>query len=402
MPQTKLTKSFVQAVHAPTTKSKETHSDTVTKGLVLEVRPGGGRTFYFRYHNAQGRQCNIKIGDPNVVDLDTARQAVEQHQQDLALGRDPAADRREQRDVPTLEAFVQERYLPYVKSYKKSWQTDQSILRNHVLPVFGDRRMHDIKRREIQKFAHDKHQGGHAPGSVNRLVVLLRYIYNLALEWETPGVHANPATKVKQIPIERDQKRYLTQDEVERLMAAVRTSPNPDLEDIVSFLLLTGARRGEVLNAEWKDIDFNRRVWTIPKNKSRTPRHVPLSDSAVDLLANLRTRGTSKYLFVNRWTGEPYQHLHSQWDRARKLAGLPHVRIHDLRHSFASFLINSGRSLYEVKKLLGHHSISVTEKYAHLQNETLIEAMNNVPVNVGRGRDEDQPATEDHHANVPG
>ena len=122
--------------------------------------------------------------------------------------------------------------------------------------------------------------------------------------------------------------------------------------------------------------DFERRLWRIPVTKAGKPRWVPIGDGLMRLMEQLPSRGRSRYVFPNRKTGKPYVSIFHSWDTARRQAGLADVRMHDLRHSFASFLINSGRSLYEVQKLLGHHSIQVTERYSHLAPSTLLDAAN--------------------------
>lgn len=140
--------------------------------------------------------------------------------------------------------------------------------------------------------------------------------------------------------------------------------------------MLTGARKQEALKAAWADLDFETGFWVIPETKSGKPRPVPLSDHLLILLDTLPSRGASPWLFPNPKTGKPYVHIYNAWNTARKKAGLADVRMHDLRHSFASFLVNSGRSLYEVQKLLGHAHISTTERYAHLADATLASAAN--------------------------
>jgi integrase len=148
------------------------------------------------------------------------------------------------------------------------------------------------------------------------------------------------------------------------------------LYEIVAFLLLTGARRDEVLHATWGDFDLERGDWRIPVTKSGSARHVPLNDGALRLLDQIRGKSGSEYVFGNPDTGSYYRHIFSAWDTARKHAGLPDVRLHDLRHTFASLLVNSGRNLYEVQKLLGHTQVKTTQRYAHLTRETLVEASN--------------------------
>ena len=162
------------------------------------------------------------------------------------------------------------------------------------------------------------------------------------------------------------------------LYEAVCRSDNEMLQYIVPMLILTGARKREVLDAKWEDFDIAARQWRIPVTKAGKPRHVPLSAGAVHLLASVPRRDGCPWTFANPETGKPYVSFYYSWDTARKKAGLADVRIHDLRHSFASFLVNAGRSLYEVQKILGHTQVKTTQRYAHLSQDTLIDAANEV------------------------
>ena len=152
---------------------------------------------------------------------------------------------------------------------------------------------------------------------------------------------------------------------------------------IVAFLIYTGARKREVLDAKWTDIDWVQRSWKISKNKSNKIRHIPLSLGAIDTLMQAKShrmfRENSEYIFPNPNTLKPFSSFFFSWDAARKRAGIPELRVHDLRHSFASFLVNAGRSLYEVQELLGHADIKTTSRYAHLSRERLNAAVECVP-----------------------
>lgn len=149
------------------------------------------------------------------------------------------------------------------------------------------------------------------------------------------------------------------------------------------MLLMTGARKREVLDARWEDFDYEIRQWKIPFTKGGKPRYVPMSDGVLGILEAVPRVEGSSYVFPNPGTGKPYVAIHFAWDTVRKRAGLEDVRMHDLRHSFASILINSGRSLYEVQHLLGHTQVKTTERYAHLQQDTLMRAANVVPNLLG-------------------
>ena len=138
---------------------------------------------------------------------------------------------------------------------------------------------------------------------------------------------------------------------------------------------MTGARKSEAVNLPWSEVDLDAGEWVLPpeRNKGKKFKRIPLSKKAVELLQNRQKNGCA-YVFPNPETGKPIQHFHNTWDRIRKNAGVPELRVHDIRHSFASFLVNSGRSLYEVQKLLGHSDISQTQRYAHLTKDTLQDA----------------------------
>ncbi len=140
------------------------------------------------------------------------------------------------------------------------------------------------------------------------------------------------------------------------------------------LLILTGARKREILDARWEDIDFERKTLMFPVTKSGKPRTVPLSSNALEILKGLPR--VNEFIFPSPKTGKPFVSIFNSWNQARKRAGLEDVRIHDLRHSFASFLVNRGRSIYEVGRLLGHTQIKTTIRYAHLSDQTLVYAVN--------------------------
>lgn len=215
------------------------------------------------------------------------------------------------------------------------------------------------------------------------LLVLLRYSFNLAIEWEVAGVTENPARGVKPFQENNKIERYVTQEESMALKAALEESDNPSLKYIIAFLLVTGARKQEALRARWDDIDLNANVWRIPLSKSGKVRHIILSETAVEFLLMVKSHTVKllgqkfdvcPFVFPNPKTLKPFCTVFYAWNTARNRAGLPDVRIHDLRHTFASTLVNNGVSLYEVQKLLGHAHIRTTERYAHLRQERLQES----------------------------
>lgn len=373
MPKLLLKPTTIDKVTCPEGRKRIDLFDTRTRGLMLEVRPQG-KTYYLRYQTIRGKTRQLRLANAGDVTLAQARHLAEQARNKIAMGEDPAQTRAAQRAVPTFAAFIQDQYIPYIKTYKRSWDTDVSLLKNHLLPRFGNMHLDEITRLDIQKVHIDRRASGAAPGSANRLLILMRYVFNLAIKWEVPGVKANPSKDIPLMEENNKLERYLTQDEAHRLYDAVCGSENPMLRFIMPMLLMTGARKKEVLNARWEDFDLERRLWRVPISKTGKARHVPLSNGVLKLLANLPRAGRCPYLFPNPATGKPYVSAFCAWNTARKNAGLPKVRMHDLRHSFASFLINGGRSLYEVQRILGHTQSKTTQRYAHLRHDTLLDA----------------------------
>jgi integrase len=169
--------------------------------------------------------------------------------------------------------------------------------------------------------------------------------------------------------------RFLTSEQAARLLEASSASINPQLRNIVGLLLLTGARKRELLDAKWEHVDLDRRVWFIPTSKTGKSRHVPLSQPALDLILQLPRFDKCPWLLPNPRTRKPFTDIKHPWETAREAAGLDGLRIHDLRHSAASFMINAGIDLFAVGKILGHADHQSTMRYSHLANETLMQAV---------------------------
>jgi integrase len=375
----KFTKCSIAKLSCNNTQGRLSVRDTDCRGLCLEVRSTGGKTYFLSYRDTQGRQRSFKLANAADVSVQQARQLCERARTRVAMGEElkspPAPQVAIAVDVvraPTLNTFFEKRYLPFIKSNNSSGQSDVSLYKNHIKSILGKLRMNEITYEHIGSVI-VKAKTTLAHSTCNRLVVLMRYIFNLAIKWEIPGVIKNPTANysIKQPAIYRE--RYLSAEEVQRLLAELNCSLNRQLKYIVPFLLLTGARKTEVLTARWSDIDFERKFWRIPISKNGRARHVPLSAAAVALLQSIPNKSNA-LIFANPETDKAYASIYVSWNTARTRAGLADVRMHDLRHSFASFLVNAGCSLYEVQRILGHSQIKVTQRYSHLSQESLLRA----------------------------
>ncbi len=380
MPKLMLTQAFVKNVSVRTGAASVDYYDQRLPGMLLKILNSGRKTYYIRFKDHGGTTVQRKIGNAIILKLSEARSLARRYLAEIGMGIDPFTT-AVIACTPTIREFAYNDYIPYVKTYKKSWDMDISRIRNHILPHFGERLMNVLTKHDVVELINHKFNN-YKPGSINRVIILLRYMYNLAIKWEVVGVTKNPTAGIPLLKENNQVERFLTALEAKALLRAIKYSRNSMLQHIVPMLILTGARKREVLDAKWEDIDLDRALWRIPNTKAGKARIVPLSDTAVELLRKLQNKKCCDYAFANPNTRKPFQSIYYSWHSARRDAGLEDVRIHDLRHSFASFLVNAGRSLYEVQTLLGHTQIKTTQRYAHLSTASLRNASNEISAAV--------------------
>lgn len=277
----------------------------------------------------------------------------------------------------SLDAFVSNIYLPHVQLRKRSWRVDERIARQHLSPTFGARKLADIQRHEIEDWLHGLSEKGLAPATCNRILAVFKTICSLAGMRGFLPAGQSPCMGVLPFKIHTQRERYLTQDEAQRLMRALEKSDRPEAFAI-RLLLLTGARKSEILKARWENVRLDLRLLVVPLSKSGKPRHILLSDAALEVLRVMPHSSGNPWLFPGHAPGKPLSDLYLFWNRLRRELGLADVRIHDLRHTFASFLVNAGHSLYEAQKMLGHGDPRTTMRYAHLGQASLLAAAETV------------------------
>jgi integrase len=373
MPLLKLDSTTVLTATCPPGKSKETLFDSTLTGFTVEIRSTGG-TYALRYKDEYGRQRQYRIGKVGEIPFKEAKRQAAQIKARVTVGKNPVEERKLNRSIPTL-AELADRYLAYVRTSKKSHDIDERYLRLHLLPKFGKLHLDQLRQEEIVEWLNGKVAEGYAQATVNRWQVILSYMLRLAKLWKVPGAETNVLEGVKQKDPDNRKERYLSPAETQRLKRAVDDSPNPMLKYIVALLLLTGARKREVLDAEWRHVDLDRKTWFVPVTKTK-PRHIPLSDEAIAVLRAIPRFANCPYVLPNPKTKRPFRSFYNSWDTARRAAYLPDVRVHDLRHSHASNLVNAGQSLYVVSRVLGHSNTRTSERYAHLNSSVLLDAVN--------------------------
>lgn len=383
----KLTKTLVEG--AKPRAQRYRLSDSLVPGLILLVLPSGARTYYLR-HRVDGQQRELKLGTPVELTPDQARDLARAALARVRAGGDPGAERRAAREAPTIEALAA-RHLQAHASRKRSGRNDEILWRRHLLPSFGRVKVAALSRERIREWhaAHPK------PATANRALEVLGVAMGLAEEWGWRPAGSNPARGIKAHP-ERQRRRYATPDELAQLRAALQRweAAGPlamrwRFAQLVRLLLLTGARLREVMNAQWSEIDWGRGVLRVPAERGKTgAAEVRLSDRALAILGELRSK-IGEQLPENRWiipgeTGDrPLVGYRRMWLALLEEAGVADLRIHDLRHTFASYALSGGQTLGTVGQLLGHRSAQTTSRYAHLIDDAARRAVAQLSDDLG-------------------
>lgn len=374
MPKVTLNASFIKAgLHCPAEKKHIEYCCIDVPSFFVEVRatsPGEG-TYYLRYKNLYGKTAYYKLGKTTEVQLVDARERALQLKAEIRMGKDPKEEILKRNAMLTFSEFFEGNYLPYVKQHKRTWSNDEQMYKTHLRGKFGHLKLTAIKREAVQKFHSGLKQQGLTGSTCDHYLKLMRHALNLAVDWDI--IESNQLARVKLFRECNQIERYMNDAELAGLLKVLHTDENRSVSNLALFLLATGARNNEARQAKWQDIDVVKRLWHIPAavSKSKKVRNVPLNDAALDVLASVNTQGEFAFVFVNRGTGKPYVCIKKAWTRLRAAAGLPKLRLHDLRHQYASLMVNSGRSLYEVQQILGHSDPKVTTRYAHLAPSTL-------------------------------
>jgi len=331
-------------------------------------------TFYIRYVDTRRRRHEHRIGKLGDITLDQARKRAEQIRAEVSLGRDPAGELAKLRAVPTVAEFVSDRYLPHVQERLRSASNVEVYFRLRILPALGRKALDEVTPQDVAELRRKLIADGLANGTCNRHLAYVRAMFNQAREWQVIECR-NPAASPGMLrEVHRD--KYLSPAETRALVKALDADKDQTAASALALLIVTGARRGEAMEARWENVNLDLGVLTVPLAKSGRTRHVPLAPAAVAILQRQLTRrqANNPHVFPSGVRqGEPVEGLRGVWARAKKAAGLaPDLRVHDLRHSFASVLANEGIPLNEIGVLLGHTQISTTQRYAHHAPQRLI------------------------------
>jgi len=375
MPVVKLTQELINnELVCPDGQRKAELVDDGRTGLYVSItaKSSGIGTYYWRYKDSNGVTSHHRIAKTDGgLSLDDVKARVADLKFQVSQGVDLKKASKAKKRIPTLNEFFVDDYLPQAKLHQRSFKTTEGIFRRYIKLTLGDMPLDKITLKDVQILHSKVKESGLASATADHVGKQVRAICGAAIRHGVLSV--NPAANVKLFNEDNTRNDVLTEAQLSRLLTVLDTHDNQRVCSIIRWLCATGCRSGEALSARWENIHEAEKTWIIPaaSNKSRRLRSVPLSDMALKVLSSLDTREERGYLFVNPKTEKPYVTVHRSWCGIRKAAGLPWLRQHSLRHNFASMLINSGRSLYEVQQILGHSDPKVTQRYAHLSTKSL-------------------------------
>ena len=319
------------------------------------------------------------IGRVPELSVAAARDEAINLRNEIRTGRDPLAQRQRSRvENPTMKDLAARYLTDYAERHKRpaSIRNDKGMLDGVIGPQWNRLEVAAVTRMDVENL-HRKLEA--TPYRANRMLALLGKVFALAIEW---GWRLdNPARGVRKYP-EAPRTRWLDREEIDRLLVQLDAYSDHDAANVVRLLLYTGARKGEVLAARWEHIDLNQERWTKPRTNTKQKREeiIPLGTVAVTLLRKMHRKAkepTEGWVFPGRSDGAHLENLKQHWPLIRKASKLgDEVRLHDLRHTFASHLVSSGESLQTVGALLGHTQTQTTMRYAHLADTTLRNAAN--------------------------
>jgi integrase len=375
MATVKLTDRLVARLQPPSKGNQRTYDSEVT-GFAARVTTAGHRAFVFRYRSKDGRERLSTIGEFPAWSTTAARARAAELRRTVDLGGDPCGDTEALRDAPTVTDLAERFRREHVAARRPNTRRDyELLLRNEILPSIGSLKVAAVTPSDIDNL-HRKITERGAGHQANRTAAVLSKMFSLSVRWRLRST--NPVQGLER-NVEHPRSRYLTESELPALLAAIEGHSDKQAARVFRFLLLTGCRRSEAQAATWDQLDLRLGVWVKAASATKQGKlhRVPLSVEALDLLRRIRAEAdATPWVFPRAVTHVP--HLNRNWRAVCRAAGIDGLRLHDLRHSFASLLVGEGLGLPIVGALLGHSRPATTNRYAHLSDEPLRAATERV------------------------
>lgn len=346
--------------------------DDTLIGFGLRVYSGGKRTYVCSYRVSRRKRL-ASLGRADAVTLEEARKKARRYLGQVADNADPQAQSDAERSAITCKLLVESYIEKHAKPKKKTWKRDVSSLNRLFLPKHSARLAVSISTQEIELIHLTK--GAKTKGEANTFVKVVRKMYNWARKSRLiPRTSDNPASGITLFP-SIVRKRYVKPAEMPSLLASLEAEENEYGRHAIWLLLLSGLRVNELLRAKWSDIDWDNRTLQIGITKNGEPLLAPLSDAALDRLRLIPRIKDNPYIICGRKPGTHLVNLYEVWVRIRKAANLNDVRLHDLRRTVGSWLVQGGQTLYLVGAVLNHKDPKTTAGYAYFQTQQREEAL---------------------------
>ena len=353
--------------------------DTELTNFGLKITPKGKRIYLVQYWH-EGRRRRYTIGEHGPLTPEQARSEAARILGQVAAGEDPAATKANYRAAPSV-AELATRYLEEHAEPKKKAASifrDRQLLKRFVLPALGHYKTASVTRADVSRLHHDLRE---TPIQANRVLALLSKMFNLAERWGLRPNSSNPCRHVEKFK-EHKRERFLGVEELARLGTALEyvereQSELPSVITAIRLLLFSGCRLSEILTLKWEYLDFEKHCMRLPDSKTGA-KVVPLGVPALQLLMDAPRQDLNPYVCPGLRANSHLVGIARPWARIQARAGLSGVRLHDLRHSFASVGAAAGMGLPIIGKLLGHTQSATTQRYAHLHQDPLLEAANEI------------------------
>ena len=342
-------------------------------GFGIRIYPSGKKAFVLRYSH-RGRKRLMVLGRFGAeLTLEQARKDAAKYRHQVTEGLDPIAEKERAAHGKTFGDLVDKYIEDYAKVHKKTWHADQRRLGRNITASWLPRLADSIEQWEVT----DLHAriGREAPYEANRLLEILRKMYRLAPSWNflMPS-DANPAADFKKFK-ERKRKRYVKEEELPVLAAAIDQEPNIYVRSALWLYILSGVRKTELLQAQWSDVDWLRGILRLPETKAGDEQQAALSAPALAILQAVPREEKNPYILPGRKKGRHLVNIDKAWGRIRKAADVTDIRLHDLRRTMGSWMSQGGVDLNTIKDALRHQNISTTLIYARLGADPAREAI---------------------------
>jgi integrase len=379
----RLTDQFCKDVPPPTDKHSVIHYDApapkgnnFVAGFGLRMTEAGARSFVLNYRTKEGTSRRYTIGTYGTWSVAAAREEAKKLRREVDAGGDPVKEQRDARGAPTVRDLCERFRAEHMPTRRFSVQRDYRSLTKVIEDEVGNRKVASITRDDMKKLHKKLTFESGTPYRANRVIGAASKMFSLAIiEWGMRP-EPNPCRGLERNK-ESKRERYLSKEELGRLLDALNAYPIPKFANVFRLLLLTGARAGEAISATWDQfrLEASGGVWTKPASSTKVKKDhtIPLSAPARKLLADMHAKREQGEARVFPKIAEVTK-LHPHWAKILAAAKISGLRIHDLRHSYASILASAGTPLLTIGKLLGHEQIATTQRYSHLINDALSKA----------------------------